>query len=87
MNRQLVFGGREPGHLRRHVLGYFSLAIALLAVNYAMLLGLTTLGVPLLVAKVVSEVLLYIASFLAQKRLFRARRVSARALHTATVEV
>jgi putative flippase GtrA len=86
-NRQLVFGGREHGHLRRHVIGYFSLAIALLAVNYALLLGLTTLGVPLLAAKILTEAVLYIASFVVQKRLFRGRTVSARVPHPATVEV
>lgn len=72
MNRQLVFGGREPGHLRRHVLGYFGLAAALLAANYGMLLGLTTLGAPLLAAKLATEPLLYVASFAVQRRLFRA---------------
>lgn len=71
MNRQLVFGSREPGNLRRHVLGYFGLAAVLLAESYGLLAAFTALGLPLLAAKIIADVLLYVVSFVAQRRLDR----------------
>jgi len=73
MNRQLVFGSREPGNLRRHVLGYFGLVAVLMGASYVMIAGFTALGWSLLVAKIVADVSLYSVSFLVQKRLFTTR--------------
>jgi putative flippase GtrA len=81
VNRQLVFGSREPGHLKRHVIGYFGLAIALLGASYGLLAVLTAAGLPLLAAKLTTDVTLYLASFAVQRRLVFA--APARALQRA----
>jgi len=74
VNRQLVFGSREPGNLKRHVIRYVGLATTLLAASYGLLAGLTALGLPLLAAKVITDATLYLASFAVQRRLvFRAQ--------------
>lgn len=87
VNRHLVFGSGEPGNLRRHVIGYFGLAGTLLAASYGLLAGLTALGLPLLAAKVVTDVTLYLASFAVQRRLVFRAPVTAATRRTATVGV
>ena len=87
VNRHLVFGTREPGNLKRHVLGYFGLAITLLAASYGLLAGLTALGLPLLAAKVVTDAALYLASFAVQRRLVFRTAAPAAGKTTATVGV
>ena len=47
---------------------YSALVVALLAVNYGLLTGLTALAVPLIVAKLVTEVTLVALSYTAQSR-------------------
>ncbi|MFF3064102.1 glycosyltransferase family 2 protein [Oerskovia sp. NPDC057915] len=60
--------GRGPGSGRRAALRYAALAVGLLAAGYGMLWGLTGLGLALLPAKVVTEMLLFATSYEAQRR-------------------
>jgi putative flippase GtrA len=68
-NRRLVF--RSPAHDRagvgRSALRYLALAAALLAASYAGIELLTLAGLPLLAAKVVTDVALYVVGYLAQR--------------------
>jgi len=73
LNRHLVFAEREPRSLRKDALSYAALAAALLAANYGWMAALTTLGVPLLAAKVITEVALYVIGFQVQRRLVFSR--------------
>jgi putative flippase GtrA len=59
---------RGPGSGRQAALRYAALAVALLAVGYGALWGLTGLGLALLPAKVVTEVLLFATSYEVQRR-------------------
>jgi len=72
INRHLVFTG--GGSLWRASLRYGLLSLALLASGYLGLSALTGLGMPLLVAKPVTDVALYLVSFAAQRRLVFRRR-------------
>lgn len=67
VNRHAVFAG-ERGNLRRDMLRYVVLALALLASSYVWLTVLTQWGVPLVAAKVVTDVTLYVISFHVQRR-------------------
>jgi len=71
-NRRAVFA-RSTVSIRRQAVRYVALAFALLAVSYAAIALLTAVGVPLLAAKVTTDVTLYIASYLAQRRFVFAR--------------
>ncbi|MBD7999705.1 glycosyltransferase family 2 protein [Oerskovia gallyi] len=65
--------GHGPGSGRRAALRYAALAVGLLAAGYGVLRGLTGLGLALLPAKVVTEVLLFATSYEVQRRVvFRA---------------
>ncbi|WP_181410869.1 GtrA family protein [Nocardioides humi] len=73
VNRRLVFGGAAtPWH--RAARRYAALAVLLLAANYLVLAGLYGLGLPLLAAKLVTEVLLVATSYVVQARFVFARR-------------
>lgn len=73
VNRQVVFAA--GGSLRRDALRYAMLALALVASSYVWLLVLTEWGVPLIAAKVVTDVTLYLIGFQVQRRfVFRGRR-------------
>ncbi len=68
VNRRLVFREGRSVDLAHSALRYYSLAVALLACNYVMLRALTTgVGLPLLAAKLVTELGLFVVSYLAQK--------------------
>lgn len=82
VNRSIVFrqhsptagGGigsraRRPRKVRAEAVRYGALALILLATNYAYLETLTAHGVPLLLAKVVTESVLFVVSFQVQRRL------------------
>ncbi|WP_129339286.1 glycosyltransferase [Cellulomonas endophytica] len=70
VNRERVFvrpdGVRRP--LGPALLRYAALAVALLAAGSALLVVLTDVGLPLLVGKVLTEVLLVVASYAVQRR-------------------
>lgn len=68
LNRRLVFrAGGDRGRLRSQILRYAALALTLLASNYVWLHALTDFGVPLLPAKIVTELALYIIGFQVQR--------------------
>jgi len=67
LNGRVVFDrhpNAPPGAGRR----YAALAVALLGANYLMLRAITWIGVPLLVAKVVTDVALFLLSYNVQRR-------------------
>jgi putative flippase GtrA len=72
VNRRLVFRragrGGTPVRVGRAALRYAVLAVVLLAGNYLLLRVLTGLGLGLLGAKVITEGVVYLASFEAQRR-------------------
>jgi glycosyltransferase involved in cell wall biosynthesis len=72
LNRRLVFGG--GGRMRADALRYAGLALGLLAANYLALLALSSAGVPLLAAKLITEAGLYVIGFAAQRWFVFARR-------------
>ena len=67
MNRR-IFRARR-GTVVRTAVCYVILALSLLAASYVMLKALTTIGVPLGIAKVVGDGAIYVASYVAQRRL------------------
>ncbi len=66
VNRQVVFGSSGP--LGRAARRYATLAIALVAANYALMWTLTSAGAGLLLAKIVTETVLCLTSFAVQNR-------------------
>ena len=73
MNRR-VFRARR-GTVVRTTVRYVILAVSLLAASYLVLKALTAVGIPLGIAKVLGDGAIYVASYVAQRRLvFRERR-------------
>lgn len=71
-NRSLVFDSNRP--LRETATRYFGLVVAILAANYALLAGLTGVGLALFWAKLLTEVTLFVISYTVQQRVvFRDR--------------
>lgn len=64
---RLVFDRRRAIRTRHAAVRYFTLALVLLAATYGMLDALTSAGVPLLAAKVVTEASLFVVSFTVQR--------------------
>lgn len=71
LNRRIL-GPATP--LVRAALKYAALAVVLLGANYVWLSVLTAAGIPLLPAKIVTEVALYLVSFAVQRTLVFTRR-------------
>ena len=67
MNRR-VFRARR-GTVVRTAVRYGVLALSLLAASYLLLKVLTTIGIPLGIAKVLGDGAIYVASYVAQRRL------------------
>lgn len=68
VNRNIVFNNKN-GKLSSHFVKYYSLAIIILALNYLSLHLLNEiLGMPLVIAKIIVEIVLYTLSFIVQKR-------------------
>ena len=68
VNRRFVF--RDGGSVRKSAARYFALAAGILVCNSAVLSCLTlTLGVNPYLAKILTEVILFLCSYLAQKRM------------------
>lgn len=68
-NRHLVFAEGPESGLLTSVAGYFALAAAILAANYTLMYTLTErLSLPIVPSKLATESLLFIASYLIQKR-------------------
>ena len=75
VNRRLVFAAAAGARPIRAAAGrYAGLAVVLLAANYLLLDALTALGLTLLPAKLLTEVLLVTASYLVQSRVVYVRR-------------
>ncbi|MFT4261800.1 MAG: bifunctional glycosyltransferase family 2/GtrA family protein [Nocardioides sp.] len=74
VNRSLVFDHAHEARLGRAVRRYAALAVVVLGLNYLLLATLVTLGVPLLPAKLLTEIALVTLSFTVQSRVvFRTR--------------
>jgi putative flippase GtrA len=71
VNRRVVFAAHGRGRVA--AVRYAVLAVVLLTTNVLLLTGLTTLGVGLLPAKLLTEALLVTASYLAQRSFAFAR--------------
>ena len=73
MNRRVFRAQR--GTVARTAVRYAVLAVSLLAASYLVLKALTAVGIPLGIAKVLGDGAIYVASYVAQRRLvFRERR-------------
>ena len=73
MNRRVFRAQR--GTVAHTAVRYAVLAVSLLAASYLMLKALTAVGIPLGIAKVLGDGAIYVASYVAQRRLvFRERR-------------
>ena len=68
INRNVIFAKKKKDKLARHLLGYYLLVAAILAVNILMITGLQSLGLNVLVAKIITEAVLFMVSFFVQKR-------------------
>lgn len=66
-NRTFVFHAVGAGSIRRQLARYVLLAMVLLVAGYGGIALLTLWGVPLLVAKVLTDITVYVAGFLAQR--------------------
>nr|MDD6335930.1 bifunctional glycosyltransferase family 2/GtrA family protein [bacterium] len=73
LNRRLVFA-QTQGSLVRQALGYFPLAATIMGLNYLMVLGLTHAGLGLFPAKLITDILLFIVSFMVQRLVIFRRR-------------
>ncbi len=74
LNRTAVFADHGP--LQLALRRYAVLACGILAGNYLLLVALTHVGLPLVVAKLITEVVLFIASYVVQHRVVFAGRRS-----------
>ncbi len=66
-NRRLVFAGGRATSLRVTAARYGVLAATMLAANFGLLTALTGVGIPLLPAKVLTEVALFVAGYQLQR--------------------
>lgn len=68
INRRWVFAHRERRRIAGEAVRYAALAAALLASNIVWITALTGLGVPLLPAKLLTEIVLFVTSYQVQRR-------------------
>ncbi len=73
VNRKYVFRGGTARSLRSAAARYWSLVVALLVANYALVAVLTGVGLGIVAAKLLTETSLFAASYLAQRLLVFAR--------------
>lgn len=64
LNREIVFASKAKGSLVR----YFALVVVMLAVNYLLLLVLTGAGIPLSVAQILAQIIIYPANYVIQRK-------------------
>jgi putative flippase GtrA len=72
-NRRLVFEHGRDKPRRTAAAQYFALVVGLLTINYLSLLALQVMGCPLLPAKLLTELALFVVSYGVQRRLVFAR--------------
>lgn len=69
MNRKYVFGGKNAAKIRKSMPKYFSLVMLVLLLNYGLLYFYNEqLILPLAIAKILTEVSIFVFSFWAQRR-------------------
>ena len=68
VNRRFVFQRQGRAHALRHALRYALLAGALLASNIVWMEALTGMGLPLILAKAITEAVLFVTSYQVQRR-------------------
>jgi putative flippase GtrA len=68
INRNVIFAKGQKENLRRHLIGYFLLALCILAVNTLLVNWFVSLGVNQYLAKLPVEAILFLVSFILQKR-------------------
>ncbi|MCT9871901.1 bifunctional glycosyltransferase family 2/GtrA family protein [Paenarthrobacter aurescens] len=86
VNRRLVFDHGKDSSLRAAATGYVALVVVLLSANYAAMWALTSLAVPDLPAKLVTEVTLLGVSYAVQQRFLFVRKARAATTEAAAVE-
>ncbi|MFJ6456281.1 GtrA family protein [Paenarthrobacter sp. NPDC091669] len=86
VNRRLVFEHGRDTSFRAAATGYVALVVALLSVNYAAMLTLTSLAVPDVLAKLVTEVALLGVSYAVQQRFLFVRKTRAASTEPAATE-
>ena len=69
INRNFVFAQKTGGKLPKHIFGYVALVALIMTANYFILLGFTSLGLNVYIAKVITEALLFMVSFFVQHRI------------------
>lgn len=74
INRDLVFKYGRERSLKAEAAGYFALAAGLVVVNYLALECLTSIGLPLLPAKILTDLGLFLISYAVQTQLLFAGR-------------
>ncbi|GAA1994371.1 bifunctional glycosyltransferase family 2/GtrA family protein [Microbacterium pumilum] len=67
VNRRVVFRAPSEGGMRGQAVRYAMLAIALLASNIVWIEGLTAIGIPLILAKIATEAVLFVTSYGVQR--------------------
>ena len=82
VNRRLVFEHGRDTSLRAAATGYVALVLVLLSANYAAMWALTSLAVPDLLAKLVTEVTLLGFSYAVQQRFLFVREAQATRVET-----
>lgn len=68
VNRNVIFSKKKKKGLAQHLLGYYLLVAAILVVNILMITALKSLGLNVLVAKIITEAILFFVSFFVQRR-------------------
>lgn len=74
LNRRVVFGSAEQGPLARQIVSYAALAVVLLIGGSLLLSAATAGGVPLVIAKPVTDVILAVVGFGIQRAVVFTRR-------------
>jgi glycosyltransferase involved in cell wall biosynthesis len=67
VNRNVIFPKKDKKGLARHMLSYYLLVAGILAVNILMITGIQSLGLNVLVAKIITEAILFLVSFFFQR--------------------
>ncbi|ROS78604.1 glycosyltransferase involved in cell wall biosynthesis [Cellulomonas sp. PhB143] len=72
-NKLVVFRATDRRHTRREALRYACLAVVLVAAGYVLLRGFAAMGAPVLPAKVLTDLVLFLVGWSVQRRLVFAR--------------
>lgn len=64
LNREIVFASKAKGSMLR----YFILVVVILVVNYLLLSALTSIGIPLSIAQIIAQIIIYPANYVLQRK-------------------